>query len=43
MLNMPKTYNGFEFTNCLGENQLVDVLESGRSNVGAIRFDYFLG
>ncbi|KDQ53313.1 hypothetical protein JAAARDRAFT_80728 [Jaapia argillacea MUCL 33604] len=26
-------YNGSSFTTCLGENQMVDVLESGRSNV----------
>jgi len=23
-----------DYTNCLGENQMVDVLESGRGNVG---------
>jgi hypothetical protein len=28
-----ETYNGLRYTNCLAENQLVDVLESGRSNM----------
>jgi hypothetical protein len=28
-----KTYNGFNYTNCLAENQMVDVLESGRGSV----------
>jgi hypothetical protein len=42
-LNMSKEYNGFEFTDCLGENQLVDVLEAGRSNVSVILLDDFLG
>ncbi|KAF9526285.1 hypothetical protein CPB83DRAFT_908542 [Crepidotus variabilis] len=28
-----KTFNGLEYTTCLGENQLVDVLESGRGNI----------
>jgi hypothetical protein len=28
-----QTFNGLRYTNCLGENQMVDVLESGRGNV----------
>jgi len=28
------------FTTCLGENQIVDVLESGRGNVGLNLFVY---
>ena len=31
-----KYYEGRPFTNCLGEDQLVDVLESGRGNVSQI-------
>ena len=36
VLSISKEYNGFEFTDCLGENQLVDVLEPGRSSVSVI-------
>jgi hypothetical protein len=28
-----QSYKGMQYTNCLGENQMVDVLESGRGNV----------
>lgn len=30
---LSQTFNGASYTSCLGENQLVDVLESGRGNV----------
>jgi hypothetical protein len=33
VLLISQTFNGSEYTDCLVENQLVDVLESGRSNV----------
>jgi hypothetical protein len=31
-----REHNGFQFTDCLGENQLVDVLEAGRSSMRAL-------
>lgn len=38
---MLKNYNGFEYTTCFAENQLVDALESGRNNVsGAYLIKY---
>jgi hypothetical protein len=43
VLNILKVYNGFEFTDCMQENQLVDVLESGRSSVSAVLYDCSLG
>jgi hypothetical protein len=38
--NVAKVYRDFKFTYCLGENQLVDVIESGRSNVRTVAFNY---
>lgn len=33
LLSISQPYNGVEYTSCLTENQIVDVLGSGRSNV----------